>query len=128
MKNPALQTALITLALLTSFSLQAADTQGTAKANPATQTVAATQIKHADAREEMRANMEKRQEQSFQRHIESIKNYPAANQLPADVQERRASMIQEMEARHALMLKVRKQRRQEFEERQQQRMVELKKI
>jgi len=133
MKNIALHTALITLVLLAPFSLQAEETQNTAKATPvtktvATKTIATTQAQRADTREEMHANMEKMQEESFQRYIQSLKNYPAANQLPADVQERRASMIKNMEERHALMLKVRKQRRQEFEERQQQRMVDQKKI
>ena len=128
MKNTAIQTALITLVLLTPFSLQAEEAQNIVKAAPATNMVADTQALRADAREEMRANMEKMQEESFQRYIQSLKNHPAANQLPADVQERRAAMIQEMEDRHALMLKIRKQHRQEFEERQQQRMVELKKI
>ena len=122
MKNATLQTAFITLILLTPFSLQADEAQGTVKA------VATTQEDRIDAREEMRAHMEKMQEKSFQRYIESLKNHPAANQLPADVRERRAEMIQKMEDRHALMRKVRKQRRQEFEERQQQRTVDLKKI
>jgi len=133
MKNTALHTALITLALLTPFSLQAEEAQDTVKATPVTKTVASktiatTQTQRADTREEMRTSMEKMQEESFQRHIESLKNYPAANQLPVDVQERRASMIKDMEDRHALMLKVRKQHRQEFEKRQQQRMVDQKKI
>jgi len=130
MKHTAIQTALITLALLSSFSVQAEESQNTVKVTPATkiQTVATTQAERADAHEDMRANMEAMQERSFQQYIESLKNYPAANQLPAEVQERRATMIQEMENRHALMLKVRKQHRQEFEKRQQERMVKQKKI
>ena len=127
MKNTPLHTALIALVMLTPLSIQAEETKTVAPA-ATTQTVAATQSDRDQARKEMRANMEKMQEQSFQKYIESLKNHPAADQLPTDVQERRASMIQDMQDKRALMLKVRKQRRQEFEERRSQRMQDLKKI
>ena len=67
MKNTALHTALITLVLLTPFSLQAEEIQNAVKPAPAAITVATTQAQRADAREEMRASIEKRQEESFQR-------------------------------------------------------------
>ncbi len=64
---------------------------------------------------QQRATMEKREAQDFQKYIASIKNNPAASQLPADAQQRRTQMIQQIEKQHALMLKNRKQHQAEFD-------------
>lgn len=103
-----------TLAILTLFiSLGAGAAPGDLQSsNPG------TQLKAPDyyaQQSEIRAEMEKMQEQAFQQYIESLKNYPPARQLPVDVQQRRAQMIDQMQEQHDYMMKIRKQRQQEFE-------------
>ncbi len=138
MKKTILTPALLALAVITPLSASAeAEKATTAQVKEATtdtapQTItteaASPESRTIDSRQEMRASMEEMQEQAFQQYIESLKNHPAAKQLPADVQERRSAMIQRMQDQHAVMIKMRKQRQQEFEERRNKRMQELKKI
>lgn len=62
------------------------------------------------------------QEQAFQRYIEALKNYPPARSLPPEVRQRRLQMIEDMQKQHEIMMTIRKQRRQEFEQRRRQQL------
>ncbi len=122
---------LLALAIITPVSA----TANTDKAANEVQTVSSdnsqavtAQTERFASQQEMRANIEKMQEQAFQQYIESLKNHPAASQLPPEVQQRRAEMIQKMQDQHAIMVKMRKQHQQDAEKRRNQRMQELKKI
>ena len=75
-------------------------------------------------REERYRKMQEAQLEAYKRHLEKRKqffdNNPAySNQVPADVQERRAAYMKEMEERRAFNIKMMEQHRKAAEERRQ---------
>ncbi len=77
---------------------------------------------------EAREAFEAMQEASFRAYIESMKNYPPAQNLPEALKQRRAAMIRQLEEQHTLEMKLRKERREAFEKRRQAYRMKMQKI
>ncbi len=112
-------------AIVTVSSVTQAEEAPLADSQASTDTAANTFTYPSD---ETRKAMEAAQEEAFNRYIETLKNYPPAKQLPEDIQQRRVQMIEQLQTQHNMMMKMRKQRQAEFEQRRNQQLQKMHRI